>query len=46
MSGRGTDREGDTEPEQPPGSELSTKSPTQGLIPWTAGTSPEPKSDA
>ena len=40
MSGGGAEREGDTESEAAPGSELSAQSPTRG------SNSPEPKWDA
>ena len=46
MSGGGAEREGDTESEAAPGSELSAQSPTWGSNPRTMRSGPEPKSDA
>ena len=46
MSRGGAEREGVTESEAAPGSELSAQSPTQGLNPRTMRSRPEPKSDA
>ena len=46
MSRGGAEREGDTESEAAPGSELSAQSPTRGSNPRAARSRPEPKSDA
>ena len=42
----GAEREGDTDSEAAPGSELSAQSPMRGLNPRTVRSCPEPKSDA
>ena len=46
MSGEGAEREGDTESETAPGSELSAQSPVWGLNPQTMKSQPELKSDS
>ena len=48
MNGRGSEREreGDTESEAGPGSELAAQSPTRGSNSRTARSCPEPKLDA
>ena len=46
MNGGGSEREGDKNPKQAPGSELSAQSPTQGSNSRTVRSWPEPKSDA